>query len=516
MGNDMSTSWTIGVRQPSTVSDWKKLIKDFRDQFPYDPLTALIVETFANAVDAGATKIDVEIVGGNIFRIMDNGTGMTQAVFKEYHNIASLTKKRGETIGFAGVGAKIFLDRAESIVTETKSRSFRGATHWAFYSESLEWKPVHTTNRVTSPTGTFVQVNLTMVEDIGKLSARFVTEVLRQQYNAILMKFYTVKTVTVNGKKVDPYELAENEIDKKKDFLFKYGNNKVKGFLIKSCKILPEEYQGPFIVVHGKTVSQEWFRQYPLQSDSFYGLIQADYLIDILRTSKSDFERTSMLWKKFCGKMATVLSQWLVEIGAKPTKQNMNNNLERMSEEIEKSINRVLKLPEFEEIAKTLFQNIIQRNVAIRSEQSELLGAQTGGGQIIEGTAAGRQGTGDGTVTSGDDEEIGFAEDPQGTVPVEKVHRRVKGLIRIGFEEKPNDAMEGWADPAQKAIIVNIGHPAWKIADELTLESRSEHVTVYHILRTVFSTLVDEVVTDARKETLAKLFSSWYNSCIKD
>jgi hypothetical protein len=56
--------------------------------------------------------------------------------------LASLTKRRGETIGFAGVGAKVFLDRAEYTLTETRSKSFHGATQWAFYRESLEWEPI--------------------------------------------------------------------------------------------------------------------------------------------------------------------------------------------------------------------------------------------------------------------------------------------------------------------------------------------------------------------------------------
>jgi hypothetical protein len=213
-------------------------------------------------------------------------------------------------------------------------------------------------------------------------------------------------------------------------------------------------------------------------------MVQADFLIDILRTSKSDFERTSMIWKKFCGKMGSVLSQWLDEIGAKPTKQVTGNDLEKMSEEIEKSINKVLKLPEFENIANTFFQNVTQRNVAIKSSQSELMGVETNGGQETRGTTGGLGG-GEGTSTLGDEEGRGFAEDPDGAIPIERTRRTVRGLVKLGFEEKPDDVLEGWADPAQKAIIINIGHPAWKIADELTLQSRSEHVRVYHILRTV-------------------------------
>jgi hypothetical protein len=79
----MTEEWSrsIGKRRPSTVSDWRKLIRDFRDQFPYDSLTALVVETFANALDAKATRIDIQI-DGNLFKIRDNGKGMTLYEFE--------------------------------------------------------------------------------------------------------------------------------------------------------------------------------------------------------------------------------------------------------------------------------------------------------------------------------------------------------------------------------------------------------------------------------------------------
>jgi hypothetical protein len=42
------SEWIIGQKFESKVSDWRKLIADFTGQFPYRPLAALIVETFAN------------------------------------------------------------------------------------------------------------------------------------------------------------------------------------------------------------------------------------------------------------------------------------------------------------------------------------------------------------------------------------------------------------------------------------------------------------------------------------
>jgi hypothetical protein len=368
----LSKEWQIGTRQHSTVSDWKKLIRDFRDQFPYDPLSALVVETFANSLDANATKIEIQIDSG-AYRIADNGNGMSLYDFKEYHNVASLTKRRGEGIGFAGVGAKIFLDRAEFIVTETKSAGFSGATHWAFYDDSLEWEPIPTINRVNKPSGTFVEVKLKDAEDTAKLTPQFVKEVLQQYYNAVLLGYYNARSVLIDGREVEPWQVPTNEIEKRKEFDLRCGKHRVKGFVVKSTKSLPEEYQGPFIVVYGKTVMQWWFRQFPLSSETFYGLILADHLIDILRTSKSDFERTSMMWKIFQGKTGRAFSKWLDEIGAKPTPPSLPTDLEEMSRELEKSINQVLKMPELAELANTIFQNIVQRSVAIKSAQVDLV-----------------------------------------------------------------------------------------------------------------------------------------------
>jgi hypothetical protein len=508
----LSEEWAIGVRQPSTVSDWKKLIRDFRDQFPYDPLTALIVETFANALDAEATRIDIN-VDGEKYAIADDGKGMTDYSFREYHNIASLTKKRGEGIGFAGVGAKVFLDRADGIITETRSTFFHYATRWAFYGESLQWEPIAVPDRLKYPTGTYVEVKVKTDEELSKLSSLFVERVLKQYYNAALLGYYRLKRVTVNGKEIEPWQIPEDKIEHIKRVNFRYGGHRIWGFFLKSTVPIPEEFQGPFIVVYGKTVMQEWFRQYPLKSEAFHGLILADYLIDILRTSKSDFERTSMLWRKFHGRVGRVFSIWLDEIGAKP---NMppSTDLDQMTKELEKSINDVLKMPELSDLANNIFQNLMQKTTAIRSEQGNALGIATDGVQATTGTLGGL-GEGKGVNTIGEEEGKGIAEEENGITPIESVRRRIRSGIRIGYDEKPENPLEGWIDPGKPAVIINIAHPAWKVAEGLTLQARDERVRVYHTLRTIFAVLVEEAAVEFPKETIAKLFSCWYSSWIK-
>jgi len=503
----------IGGRRPSTVSDWKKLIQDFRDQFPYDPFSALVVETFANALDARATRIDIH-VEGSLYRILDNGSGMSENDFREYHNVASLTKTRGETIGFAGVGAKIFLDRAERIITETRSRDFYGATQWAFYDESLEWEPIATANRINYPTGTYAEVRLTNAEDISKANSQFVKTLLQRHYNPALLGYYHLRKVTLNGIDVESWQIPENQVDKQTEFDFRYGGHRIRGFFVKSKRPLPEDFQGPFIAVYGKKVTQEWFKQYPVSSETFYGLILADHLIDILRTSKSDFERTSWLWKRFHGKMGRLLSNWLDEIGAKPRPPPMPTDLDRMSRELEKSINDVLKMPELADFANKIFQNMVQRTVAIQSAVEEAVGTQTEGAQQTAGTLSG-QSEGMGVATAGNDEGKGVVEDESGLTPIERVRRRVRGGVRIGYAEQPENLSEAWIDPGRPAIIINTGHPAWRVADGLTLQARDERVRVYHILRSVFNTLVEEGGAESPREALSKLFSCWCDQYLR-
>ena len=122
---------------PETKVRIRKLIRDLRDQYPYGAVLAMLIETIGNSIDAHANEIRIEIDRKNYrFRAVDNGFGMKEDEFIEYHNIAAQTKTRGVGIGFAGVGAKIFLDLAHSIYTETKSAGkFSGASKWQFKGE---------------------------------------------------------------------------------------------------------------------------------------------------------------------------------------------------------------------------------------------------------------------------------------------------------------------------------------------------------------------------------------------
>lgn len=434
---------------------------------------------------------------------------MTRDELVDYHNIASLTKFRGTGIGFAGVGAKIFLDRCEYILTETKSKSFYGATKWIFSNSTPTWMPIPTQNKIKNA-GTFVEVKLKIDEDRKKLNISYVTKVLQEHYNAILLGYYPVREVRINGRKVYPREAHDVEV--RKDLDFTYSRHRIRGFLAKSKSEVPDKFQGPRIVVCGKTIQQHWFRQHPLEIESFYGLILADHLVDILTTSKTQFDYTSVVWKKFQAKVGGLLSDWLYEIGAKPRPTPTPSDMERLSEELEKSINKLLKMPEFTDLANTIFQNRIQRTISIPSDIGEHIGSEVEGKQIASGTLGG---PGEGIGTVGDEEGKGAVLDETGATPVERVRRRVRGGIKIGYENQPNNVSEGWIDPSRQNCTVNSGHPAYRVAEGLSLQIRAQHVLVYHILRTVFNIIIEESGIEHQKETLAKLFSTWHQLYVR-
>src|SRR2546428_7045456 len=98
------------------MSQWQSLevnihnmMDDFLKMYNEEPHEVLILESIANALDANASTIKI-VVEDDVYTIEDDGTGMTEKGFEEnYHSLAFSTKIRGEGIGFAGVGAKLYL-----------------------------------------------------------------------------------------------------------------------------------------------------------------------------------------------------------------------------------------------------------------------------------------------------------------------------------------------------------------------------------------------------------------------
>ena len=90
----------------------------------------VLVEVIANALDADAAQIDIEVDPAKCtLTVADNGSGMTEDEFTSYHDWADSPKIRGVGIGFAGIGAKLAHKLADSVHTDTRSQDFKSGTY---------------------------------------------------------------------------------------------------------------------------------------------------------------------------------------------------------------------------------------------------------------------------------------------------------------------------------------------------------------------------------------------------
>ena len=109
----------------SAEAEFLEILNDFGD-----PLE-IVREAISNAIDAGATKMDisfnVEEIQGNprsVVRFVDNGRGMTEEVLKtDFWGLGHSTSRGDKTkIGEKGHGTKIFL-RSEYVSVKTQTAS---------------------------------------------------------------------------------------------------------------------------------------------------------------------------------------------------------------------------------------------------------------------------------------------------------------------------------------------------------------------------------------------------------
>ena len=125
-----------------TRVDIQHLLEDLRDAYAGPLEETILTEVIANALDAFATDVSFAVdLAASTLTIVDNGRGMQRRELARYHDIAASTKRRGEGIGFAGVGIKLGLLVSREVITETRRGTTHVATRWHLASRHrAPWK----------------------------------------------------------------------------------------------------------------------------------------------------------------------------------------------------------------------------------------------------------------------------------------------------------------------------------------------------------------------------------------
>ena len=487
--------------------DILKVIENFMDMYPYPAPETLVVEAIANCLDAKATNIAISVVvdenGNKVFRVEDDGKGMTEKEFQDnYHALSITSKIKGQGIGFAGVGSKLylaFLASGESIVTETRSESFRGASKITVIGNEPRW--VYVDKETLEHTGTIYEVKLRS-KDANFLTKERIAEIVQTHYNAILLGRYGEITISLDGEKVEPWkpELADETVE---PHIFKIRRKQFKCYLWLTKEDLKQR-QGIEIVVFGKKIrSNQWFElDYivkPHFRDKITGQILADGLATLLTTNKCNIrvQAGPALWTSFRKKAYDALSSWLSKVGAvveRPLTE-LDPGFKKLSKTLEKEINKLLKDPIFSVYNPFLRKQ--SRSVLIKTETGGVPAEEIEGVQKTKGTIGGK-GIGHGVDVLGPDEGKSLRETEKGEETGTTVRRRVRHGIAISLEDSPNNPKESWLTP--QAIVINIGHPV-----SLKCGVLGYPAWVQHVLKCVFFILLEQNPPQTFNETVNKL-----------
>jgi len=336
-----------------TRVDLQHLLEDLRDAYTGSLEETILTEVVANALDSGATRIrlltDASV---STLTIVDDGRGMQRRDLARYHDIAASTKRRGEGIGFAGVGIKLGLLVSGEVITETRRGATHVATRWHLASRHRapwKWTPPH---GVMTARGTAVRLTLTN-QLSPLLDAGYLEETLRRHFEPLLdLSFGDVLrrpypngvAFEVDGRTVTQSSSPDTE---RVPIAIRIGRRRtpsVVGFMERRA-FVPPDREGIAISTFGKVIKRgwEWLGLAPAVRARITGLIEAPDLAACLTLSKNDFIRsgargaTYLAYRKA---IQEVVSRQLAEWGdrrdeeARPRMARLERDLERVLEDL--------------------------------------------------------------------------------------------------------------------------------------------------------------------------------------
>jgi len=479
--------------QYRTQVDFHRLLCDLFAMYPYCREEAVLVELIANALDAKASVIEMRTnPAQRKFEMIDDGRGMTEREFKDYHDIAVSPKIRGQGIGFAGLGAKLALELCHDVVTETWSDIYRGVSRWRFEGNELVWDKREGTglrdeDKALTHRGTRTTLSLLTHSQI--LNAQDVADtVLRHYYPLLdpdLSRIYREGKVhprgvrfLVNGHEVTAPSLpadAEKEV-----FWLRLGRRQRPagiGYFVLAREELDEDLQGIALSTFGKVITREWFKKYPRDGSRITGIVEVPELVECLTTSKNAFIKTGSEGQKFYRyyrELQKVFGDWLLRIG----KMEPVAREPREAARLESLVRDILRfVPEL----AAFFASRTRADVAIADQNGEAQRIAVVGAQKVHGTRGG-EGEGEGVPVWPGQEPFQVPGPEDGSdVAAIVVPRTIKVGPKLAWVDAPDRAEMSWVDG--DTILINSAHPAYQKAEQRGL-------TEYHNLTAIATSLV--------------------------
>lgn len=329
-----------------TRVDLQHLLEDLRDAYPGPLEETILTEIVANALDSGARTVSLLTdPAAAVLVVVDDGSGMSRRELSRYHDIATSSKRRGEGIGFAGVGIKLGLLVCAEVITETRRGAKHVATRWRLASrQKAPWSWIPPPGYVTER-GTAVCLRLrnplSPLLDARVLSGllqRHFQPLLEMPFEHLLAEHYPRGVAfRVDGREL-PRRPAPTASEPLEVRLPRKRKPAAGGYLFRSPEPLAEEARGVAISTLGKVIRRgwEWLAIAPEAHDRVAGLVEAPGLAEALTLNKADFLRSGargllyLTYRKAIQEAVTAqLTAWGDRLQAERTERRVMRPVER-------------------------------------------------------------------------------------------------------------------------------------------------------------------------------------------
>jgi Histidine kinase-, DNA gyrase B-, and HSP90-like ATPase len=286
-----------------TRVDLQQLLEDLRDAYTGPLEESIVTELVANALDAGASdvRLSADPTEATV-AIVDDGHGMQRRQMARYHDVAASGKKRGEGIGFAGVGIKLGLLVSHDVLTETRRSTTHLASSWSLTSRyRAPWKWVPPPGLV-SARGTAIRMRLANPLS-PLLDAGFLAEVIRRHFEPLLdsafetiLKRHYSRPIRfqIDSEPLLPSKRAPRDVVPVSIRLARKRTPSAFGYLARSDMPLAETESGIAVSTFGKVIKRgwDWLGIAAPASNRVHGLVEIPDLAECLTLNKNDFVRS--------------------------------------------------------------------------------------------------------------------------------------------------------------------------------------------------------------------------------
>lgn len=463
------------AKHDSSVN-YENLVRDLAEMYPFNVAEVVLVELIANSLDARATRISIDYDASNkILIVEDNGKGMSDKAFKQYHDFAAGLKRRGDTIGFAGVGAKISFNIADRVITQTRSEDFVGGSNW--YLESphhLVWEDIPSNNISLPRFGTRVEVHFRSDADIPYDGIDRILEALHRHYLPLfdkkflevydrLQMYSSELRFVVNGSVIEPFclrdrfemeEFAEIKPQNNKGQIIGYG---VLGISRREYPVHPD-LCGVVVCTHGKVVKSDIFEQFVGDiTPKILGVVEVPKLVKFLTTAKTDFKRGISIreFESYYGPIREAFKEWLKQVGIVKSNPVDEKEVRKLESELRRLMEWVPELA-------NLFSGLTTKKIVLAPDLTGDAEAPVGiGAQITFPQGDGVGGHRNAPLDHGPDTQaLAVGATSMKTSPVTPIARRSRQGPRITFANQPERVDIAWVEG--DTVVINSAHAAYQ------------------------------------------------------